>query len=128
VLDWVWVFKSKSKTVYWGGQGKTYFSKSAKKNLEKKMNAALTRNTEMHRAPAPNNDKLSAITFYSANKWEPGLREVEVEEMRSHLVTADDMSKHFAPSLLALMTISGNEQPEDENSMQNVAPTAASGS
>jgi hypothetical protein len=117
-VDWVWVFKSKSKTVYWGGQGKTYFPNSAMKMLGEKMKSALTKNTEVHRAPAPKDGKLSAITFYSANKREPSLRtvetslrDVEAGAMRYHLVAADDMAKHFAPSLLALMTII----PEREN-------------
>ena len=166
-IDWVWVFKSRSKTVYWGGQGKTYFYKAPGGKLDDKKKAALTRNTQVHRAPHPHNEKhkLSAITFYSANtlaelgpKVEPevvpgpmtsaaatkltvpklkaelasrglkasGLKAVllerlqaalveqvkaATEEMRSHQVTADDLSKHFAPSLLALMTII----PEREN-------------
>jgi len=170
-IDWVWVFKSRSKTVYWGGQGKTYFYNAPGGNLDDKKKTALTRNTQVHRAPHPHNEKhkLSAITFYSANtlaelvpKVEPevvpgpmtpaaatkltvvlilwlyysppklkaelasrglkvsGLKDVllerlqaapveqveaATEEMRSHQVTADDLSKHFAPSLLALMTI-----------------------
>ena len=98
--------------MYWGGQGKTYFPNSAMKMLGEKMKSALRKNTEVHRAPAPKDDKLSAITFYSANKREPSLRtveaslrDVEAGAMRYHLVAADDMAKHFAPSLLALMTI-----------------------
>ena len=68
-IDWVWVFKSRSKTVYWGGQGKTYFYNAPGGKLDDKKKAALTRNTQVHRAPPPQNEthKLSAITFYSAN-------------------------------------------------------------
>jgi hypothetical protein len=158
-IDWVWVFKSRSKTVYWGGQGKTYFYNAPGGTLDDKKKAALTRNTQVHRAPHTHDEKhkLSAITFYSANtlaelvldaaatkltvlriKAELRTRGLKVsgnkaellkrlqaapveqgatEEMRSHQVTADDLSKHFAPSLLALMTINPEQMinPEQEN-------------
>jgi hypothetical protein len=46
-IDWVWVFKSRSKTVYWGGQGKTYFYNAPGGRLDDKKKAALTRNTQI---------------------------------------------------------------------------------